>query len=177
MKLSKGLIFALAALITTGALHGCKKDNGLDENTIVIFTSDNGPWLSYGNHGGCTLGLREGKGTTFDGGQRVPMIMRMPGTIPAGKVSDQFSSALDITPTLVALTGAEMPFSERLQVIWMGKNAPLSWPGFMPLTNGPDDSRLTRLFSTWLTRHFFVNTAFPYKNICICTSKAISRVL
>ncbi len=94
---------------SVGQVMKTLKDNGLDENTIVIFTSDNGPWLSYGNHGGCTLGLREGKGTTFDGGQRVPMIMRMPGTIPAGKVSDQFFSALDITPTLVALTGAEMP--------------------------------------------------------------------
>lgn len=76
-----------------------------------------------------------------------------------------------------SLTGAEIPFSERLQVIWTGKNAPLSWPGFTPLTNGPDDSHPMRSFSTWLTRHFFVNTAFPYKNICICTSKAISRIL
>ena len=67
--------------------------------------------------------------------------------------------------------------SEQLKVIWTGKNAPLLWPGFTPLTNGPDDSRPTRSFSTWSTRRFFVNTAFPYKNICICTSKAISRIL
>ena len=74
-----------------------------------MFTSDNGPWLSYGNHGGSNGGLREGKGTTFDGGQRVPFIVRMPGVIPAGKVSDQFLSALDITPTLVNLTQSQMP--------------------------------------------------------------------
>ena len=85
------------------------KEKGLDENTIVMFTSDNGPWLSYGNHGGSNGGLREGKGTTFDGGQRVPFIVRMPGVIPAGKVSDQFLSALDITPTLVNLTQSQMP--------------------------------------------------------------------
>ena len=85
------------------------KENGLDDNTLVLFTSDNGPWLSYGNHGGSTGGLREGKGTTFEGGQRVPFIARMPGRIPEGKVSDQFLSALDITPTLVELTGSQMP--------------------------------------------------------------------
>ena len=94
---------------SVGEIMKTLKANGLDENTIVMFTSDNGPWLSYGNHGGSNGGLREGKGTTFDGGQRVPFIVRMPGVIPAGKVSDQFLSALDITPTLVNLTQSQMP--------------------------------------------------------------------
>jgi len=57
--------------------------NKLDNNTLIIFTSDNGPWLTYGNHAGKALPLREGKGTTFEGGMRVPCIMRWPGNIPA----------------------------------------------------------------------------------------------
>ena len=59
---------------------------GIDEDTLVLFTSDNGPWLSYGDHAGTTAGLREGKGTTFEGGVRVPCIARWPGTIPAGQI-------------------------------------------------------------------------------------------
>lgn len=94
---------------SVGEIMKTLKANGLDENTLVLFTSDNGPWLSYGNHGGSNGGLREGKGTTFDGGQRVPLIARMPGTIPAGRVSSQFFSALDLTPTLVELTASQMP--------------------------------------------------------------------
>ena len=61
--------------------------------------------------------------------------------------------------------------------IWTRKNAPPSWLGFILLTNGPDDSRPMRSFNTWSIRRFFMNSAFPYKNICICISKAISRVL
>lgn len=94
---------------SVGEIMKTLKQNGLDENTLVLFTSDNGPWLSYGNHGGSSGGLREGKGTTFEGGQRVPLIARMPGQIPAGKVSDQFFSALDITPTLIERTHSQMP--------------------------------------------------------------------
>lgn len=94
---------------SVGEIMKALRDNGLEENTLVIFTSDNGPWLSYGNHGGTTGGLREGKETTFEGGQRVPFIARMPGKIPAGKVSDQFLASIDITPTLVQLTHSQMP--------------------------------------------------------------------
>lgn len=94
---------------SVGEIMKALKTNGLDENTLILFTSDNGPWLSYGNHGGSNGSLREGKGTTFDGGQRVPFIARMPKYIPAGKVSHQFFSALDLTPTLVELTASQMP--------------------------------------------------------------------
>ena len=62
---------------------------GLEENTLVIFTSDNGPWLSYGEHAGQTGIYREGKGTTFEGGVRVPFVARWTGTIPAGAVSNE----------------------------------------------------------------------------------------
>ncbi len=94
---------------SVGEIMKTLKANGLDENTIVLFTSVLGAWLSDGIHGGSTGGLRECMGRTFDGGQRVPFVVRMPGVIPAGKVSDQFLSALDITPTLVNLTQSQMP--------------------------------------------------------------------
>jgi arylsulfatase len=82
---------------------------GLDKNTLVIFTSDNGPWLSFGNHAGTTGGLREGKGTTWEGGQRVPCIMRWPGIIPQGEICSKLASSIDILPTLAAITGAPLP--------------------------------------------------------------------
>jgi arylsulfatase A-like enzyme len=78
----------------------------LDKNTLLIVTSDNGPWLNYGNHAGNTGGLREGKGTSFEGGQRVPCIMSWPGVIPAGTVNNQMASEIDFLPTIAAITGA-----------------------------------------------------------------------
>lgn len=85
------------------------KKNGLERNTIVIFTSDNGPWLTYGNHSGSAGGLREGKQCSFEGGLRVPMLVKWPGQIPAGVVNPQLTANLDILPTLAAATGAELP--------------------------------------------------------------------
>jgi arylsulfatase A len=82
---------------------------GLDDNTLVIFTSDNGPWLSYGNHGGSALPLREGKGTMWDGGCREPFIARWPGKIPAGTECDEVAATIDILPTLAKLAGAPLP--------------------------------------------------------------------
>jgi arylsulfatase A-like enzyme len=81
----------------------------LDQNTLVIFTSDNGPWLSYGNHAGSAAPLREGKGTMWEGGCRVPTLMRWPGKIPAGSVCDEFASTIDILPTIAAINGAKIP--------------------------------------------------------------------
>ena len=83
--------------------------NDLDENTLVIFTSDNGPWLNYGNHAGTAFPLREGKGTMWEGGSRVPCIMRWPGRITAGSVSHQLAATIDILPTIAAITGADLP--------------------------------------------------------------------
>jgi arylsulfatase A-like enzyme len=85
------------------------KAQGLDKNTIVIFTSDNGPWLNYGDHAGSTGGLREGKGNSFEGGQRVPCIMRWPGVVPAGRVCNKLVSTIDLLPTIANLTGAAQP--------------------------------------------------------------------
>jgi arylsulfatase A-like enzyme len=80
------------------------KELGLEENTLVIFTSDNGPWF-----GGYTSGLRGMKGTTWDGGIRVPFIARWPGRIPAGRVTKEIAGTIDIFPTLLALAGAPLP--------------------------------------------------------------------
>ena len=83
--------------------------NGLTEKTFVVFCSDNGPWLNYGNHAGSSGPLREGKGTTFDGGVRTPMIMKLPGVIPAGSESDAVAGTIDLLPTIATLIGASLP--------------------------------------------------------------------
>jgi arylsulfatase len=85
------------------------KKDGLDKNTLVIFTADNGPWLIFGNHAGSAGALRDGKGTTWDGGQKEPAIMRWPGVIPAGTVCNRLAANIDILPTLSAITGAGLP--------------------------------------------------------------------
>ena len=92
-----------------GEILGALKKNGLDENTLVIFSTDNGPWLSYGNHGGSAGPLREGKGTAFDGGQRVPFIARWPGKIPADSVCPEPAMTIDLLPTIAKLTGGKLP--------------------------------------------------------------------
>jgi arylsulfatase A-like enzyme len=82
---------------------------GLTENTLIIFTSDNGPWLSYGGHAGLQAGLKEGKGTSWEGGIRVPAIFTWPTKIPAGIIQDQAAMTIDILPTLAQLTGSKLP--------------------------------------------------------------------
>jgi arylsulfatase len=79
------------------------------DNTLVVFTSDNGPWLSYGNHAGSRGNLREGKGTEWEGGVRVPCVMRWPNKIPAGKISDEPLMTIDLLPTITAAIGGKLP--------------------------------------------------------------------
>ena len=81
----------------------------LDHKTLVIFTSDNGPWLSYGNHGGSAGPLREGKGTCWEGGVRVPFLARWPGKIPAGSVQPEPAMTIDLFPTFAEIVGAKLP--------------------------------------------------------------------
>jgi arylsulfatase A-like enzyme len=85
------------------------KSNGLDKNTMVIFTSDNGPWLNFGNHAGSSGGYREGKGTVFEGGHRVACIVRWPGVVPAGISTNKLSSTIDILPTIASICNAKLP--------------------------------------------------------------------
>lgn len=92
-----------------GRLPDCLRELDLDEETIVIYTSDNDPWLSYKHHGGSAGFLRDGKGTTFEGGMRVPCVVWGPSRIPAGVVCDELVTTLDLLPTIAALTGAELP--------------------------------------------------------------------
>ncbi|MDA1314880.1 MAG: sulfatase [Acidobacteria bacterium] len=98
---------------------------GIDRRTLVIFTSDNGatlaPWQRRGYRPGSNGPLRAGKNTTWEGGMRVPAIMRWPGRIPAGLVQDELATAMDILPTIAKLTGAEAPRGRILD----GKNI---WP-------------------------------------------------
>lgn len=89
------------------------KELKLDQKTIVIFTSDNGPWLSFKTHGGSAGPLRAGKGTTFEGGQRVPTIFWGPGYIKPG-ISTDLGSTLDLLPTIASLASIELPTDRKL---------------------------------------------------------------
>jgi arylsulfatase A len=99
---------------SVGQILDAIKRNGLDDNTLVIFTSDNGPWLSYGNHAGSAGPLREGKGTMWEGGYREPCIMRWPGKIPAGTKCDELASTIDIFPTVAQLIGDSVPTDHKI---------------------------------------------------------------
>jgi len=94
---------------SVGQILGAIRKNGLSDNTLVIFTSDNGPWLSYGDHAGSAAPLREGKGTMFEGGYRVPTIMWWPNKIPAGTKCDELASTIDVVPTVAKLIGGKLP--------------------------------------------------------------------
>jgi arylsulfatase len=94
---------------SVGQILDALKKNGLEENTVVIFTSDNGPWLAYGNHAGSALPFREGKGTAWEGGQREPFIMRYSKKLEGGRVIDVPVMAIDILPTIAELTNSELP--------------------------------------------------------------------
>lgn len=91
---------------SVGQLRNALEEEGVLDDTIFIYASDNGPWLSYGDHAGTTGGLREGKGTTFEGGVRVPFIVRYPDVVPAGTTSSEPCMTIDVLPTLATLTGS-----------------------------------------------------------------------
>lgn len=109
-----------------GRLMDTLKKHGLEENTLFIYTSDNGPWLSYGDHAGSAGALREGKGTSWEGGKRVACVMRWPGKIPAGATSNAMLMTIDLLPTLAAHIGAELPAH------------PIDGRDVMPLLTGPE---------------------------------------
>jgi arylsulfatase A len=94
---------------SVGEILKSLKKNGLDERTLVIFASDNGPWLLYGDHAGSAGPFREGKATTFEGGVRVPCIMRWPTQIPRDGIVRELGATIDILPTLATLAGAKLP--------------------------------------------------------------------
>lgn len=96
---------------SVGQIVGALKAHGLEDDTLVVLSSDNGPWISYGNHAGTTP-FREAKGTTFDGGTRSACVMKLPGRIAAGSASDRMFSTLDVLPTVAHLAGAALPANE-----------------------------------------------------------------
>lgn len=93
---------------SVGQILKTLREAGLAEDTWVVFTSDNGPWLSYEEQGGSAGLLRNGKGSTWEGGMRVPCVMWWPGRIPAGSVVREIGSTLDILPTAARLAGADV---------------------------------------------------------------------
>ena len=90
---------------SVGQILEALKINEIDENTLVIYASDNGPWLNYGEWGGSAGPLREGKGTMWEGGARVPCIMRWPKTINSGRINNKIAATIDIYPTIADIVG------------------------------------------------------------------------
>lgn len=94
---------------SVGEVLRAVRENEIEENTIIVFTSDNGPWTVYGNHAGSADPLRGCKMTTFEGGQRVPCIMKWTGRIPAQAECEEFTTTMDLLPTIAHLANAELP--------------------------------------------------------------------
>ncbi len=108
-KTSKGVFGDVIEEIdwSVGQILATLDKHDLAKNTLVMFTSDNGPWLSYGEHAGSAGPLREGKGTCWDGGVREPFVARWPGKIPPGSICHEAAMTIDILPTIAGLIGAE----------------------------------------------------------------------
>jgi len=92
-----------------GEIWNTVRELGLEEKTLIILTSDNGPWTNYGNHAGSAAGLREAKAVTFDGGNRVPCIMYWKGVTHPGTTCNKLASNIDLLPTLAEIAGAPLP--------------------------------------------------------------------
>ena len=114
---------------SVGQIVGTLKEHEIDKNTLVIFTSDNGPWLSYGDHAGSAGPLREGKGTMWEGGVREPTVMCWPNVIPAGATCDELASTIDVLPTVAAVIGADLP------------SHPIDGKNILPLMRGDAGAR------------------------------------
>ncbi|MEY3109494.1 MAG: hypothetical protein RL079_179 [Verrucomicrobiota bacterium] len=94
---------------SVGQVLDALRSQGLDKDTLVVFTSDNGPWLTKGTDGGSAGPLRGGKGSTWEGGVRVPTLAWWPGRVPAGSVNDAVAATIDLLPTFVSLAGGTVP--------------------------------------------------------------------
>lgn len=98
---------------STGQILNTLRELGLDERTLVVFTSDNGPWLTYKQQGGSAGLLRGGKGVTFEGGMREPALFWWPGTVPPASIESGIGTTMDLLPTFVSLAGGSLP-SDRV---------------------------------------------------------------
>jgi len=110
---------------SVGLIMAAVHQAGLAEKTLILFFSDNGPFLSYGNHAGSAAPLREGKLTSYEGGVRVPFIAHWPGKVPAGKVCDQALTEMDLLPTIRNWMEAKGPHfkidGKDVSDLWFGK--------------------------------------------------------
>lgn len=114
---------------SVGTILSAIRAAGVEKDTLVIFFSDNGPFLSYGDHAGSAGPLREGKLTCYEGGVRVPCLMWQPGRVPAGRVCDELITEMDLLPTFCEMTGAALP----------GKK--LDGRSFLPLLEGREGAK------------------------------------
>jgi arylsulfatase A-like enzyme len=125
---------------SVGEILKTLKDTGLEKDTLVVMTSDNGPWISYGNHAGRTP-YREAKGTGFDGGTRSACLMRYPGLIRDGSVSTKALCTVDLLPTFARLAGAALPKNPiDGKDVWdliQGKPGARNPHDFYPFSTGP----------------------------------------
>jgi arylsulfatase A len=125
---------------SVGEITKALKSSGVEDNTLVIFTSDNGPWTVYGNHSGKTP-YREAKGTGFDGGTRSACLMRYPGVIKAGSVSKRTFCSVDLMPTIAELTGAAQPKNtidgRNVWDLIVGKAGATNPHEYYPFSTGP----------------------------------------
>ena len=145
---------------SVGKILNTLKELDLDENTLVIFTSDNGPWLVQDEDGGSAGLLREGKGTTWEGGMRVPMLAWWPGKIPANRVSEDLFTSLDVLPTIAKLTKSPMP-EEDIDGIDMSSVLFERKPSereFFAFYRG--DKLFAIRYGPWKA-HFITQTAYP----------------
>ena len=94
---------------SVGEVLDALRREGLEDNTLLFFTSDNGPWLIFGDHGGSAKPLRGGKKQTLEGGLRVPALARWPGRIHAGRTCAEIVTAMDLLPTITHLAGGKLP--------------------------------------------------------------------
>ena len=104
-----------------GRIADLLRELKLSDNTYLIFTTDNGPWLPFQHHGGSAGPLRDGKGSTFEGGQRVPCVMWAPGKIPAGTTCDQLCGTIDLLPTIASLTKTPLPSNKKIDGLDISK--------------------------------------------------------
>ena len=104
------------------------KEKNLFENTLIIYTSDNGPWLSYGSHGGSSGELRGGKFDVFEGGYRVPCVISWPKIISPNTKIDKLVTSIDFLPTICAATGANLPKNkiDGINILDLLQNKPMS---------------------------------------------------
>lgn len=138
---------------SVGEVLKALKEFDLDEQTLVFFTSDNGPWLGFGDHGGSAKPLRSGKFTVYEGGVRMPAIARWPGVIPPGTVCREPAMTIDLLPTFASLVSATLPADRTID----GRNI---WPLIVgePGARSPHDA----YFFTW-GNHIHAIRSGPWK--------------